>query len=92
MENSESLNDKKDIIQKSIQSSLNKIAMTLLSNELLSSDEYDAVTDPENSQSNKLVGEIFRSIVRVVREDNKNYQLFRKVVKEMGPPISRLVL
>ena len=92
-----SINDSRSLmnitekVKCSIQSSLNLVAMRLMSREIIKEDEYDAVTDPDANHTKKQMTEIFKTLRMAVKQDRQNYEDLLQVFRDMGPPISRTV-
>ncbi len=91
MDDSRSLMNNNEKVKCSIQSSLNPVAMKLMSRGIITDDEYDAVTDPDANHSRRHMTEIFKTLRVVTKHDRQKYEDLLKVFRDMGPPISKTV-
>ena len=75
-------------IKSSIQSCLGTVAVKLMSQDVITDEEYDTATDPDSNHSKRHLAEIFKTLREVIKKDYHKYQTLLQVLKEMGPPIS----
>ena len=92
LEDSQSLLSKQEYIKPSIQSSLMTIAVKLMSQNIITDEEYDATTDPDSNHSKRHLVEIFRTLREMIKEDHTKFNVFLQVLNEMGPPISKAAM
>ena len=90
LEDSQALLSRQERIKSSIQSSLNTIAIKMMSQNMITDDEFDAITDPDSSHSKRHLTEIFRTLREAIKQKPEKFQTLLKVLREMGPPISSL--
>lgn len=86
--NSQALLTNHDTIKSSVQSSLNTVAVKLMSLDLISDDDYESITDPDADHAKRFMADVFRSLREAIKHDYTAYLGLVQVIKDMGPPIS----